>query len=57
MTYYPYAYVPTMVGYQRMQGIPMQGMVGMPVMDYATMTPVQGYAMPTAYAYSSSYYK
>ena len=49
---YPYAMQPQvypgMVGnyaYQRMPGVPMQGMVGMPMMAYPQMQPVQGYGM------------
>jgi serine/threonine protein kinase len=43
----PQAY-PGMVGnyaYQRMPGVPMQGMVGMPMMAYPQMQPVQGYGI------------
>ena len=49
---YPYAMQPQvypgMVGnyaYQRMPGVPMQGMIGMPMMAYPQMQPVQGYGM------------
>jgi serine/threonine protein kinase len=49
---YPYAIpqqnYPGMVGnyaYQRLPGMPMQGMVGMPMMAYPQMQPVQGYGI------------
>ena len=49
---YPYAMpqqnYPGMVGnygYQRMPGMPVQGMVGMPMMAYPQMQPVQGYGV------------
>lgn len=32
-------------GYQRMPGMPMQGMIGMPMMAYPQMQPFQGYGM------------
>ena len=45
-------------GYQGMAPVSMQGrMVAMPVMGYTQMQPVQGYAMPGAYAYNYDYYK
>jgi serine/threonine protein kinase len=48
---YPYTYAPGGL-YQGVQGVPMQRVVGMPVMAYTPMQPIQGYAMPTtAYAY------
>ena len=49
---YPYAIpqqnYPGMVGnyaYQRLPGMPMQGIVGMPMMAYPQMQPVQGYGI------------
>ena len=45
------------VGYQGAQGIPMQPMVGAPMMAYPQMQPIQGYAMPAGYAYNTGYYK
>ena len=62
----PYGYATqnygVMPGYAGFQAIPMQpmqpmqgGMVAMPVMGYAQMQPVQGYAMPGAYTYKMGY--
>ena len=56
---YPYGMqqnYPGMVGnyaYQRMPGVPVQGMVAMPMMAYPQMQPVQGYGI---YA-NAAYYK
>ena len=43
--------------YQPLPGVPMQGMVGMPIMAYPQMQRAQGYIMPNAYAYNPGYYK
>ena len=58
---YPYGFAgqnyPGMVGnygYQGVQGMPMQRMVGMPMMGYPQMQPVAGYGMPMGYG---GYYK
>ena len=45
-------------GYQGVQGMPVQRMVGVPLMAYPQMQPVQGYGIPTGYVYANTgYYK
>ena len=59
---YPLGFAPPqnyvgMPQYQPLPGVPMQGMVGMPVMAYPQMQTIPGYVMPNAYAYNPGYYK
>ena len=53
-----YPLMPAGYGYQGVQGMPPQRMVGVPLMAYPQMQPIQGYGIPTGYAYANTgYYK